>query len=169
MKRYLKRVVWPAVYITAIIMGIGFLFMGGLTVALIATGDKSLISPLSLIPITGMVGALLLFTLCLLGGHAVYRHSNGTDWFKLKYLLPISFSSKKGLVLLVGFLTLAVTTSAIAAPVPFAGVAGITAMERAELKKVQEQNLLRWQLQLRQNSCLACHYNRNGPSPLPHN
>lgn len=89
---YLKKVVWPAVYVTAIIITIWALAIGGLTVALISLGDESLVSLPSLMPAPGVIGAATLLTLCLFGGHSVYRHSNGEDWIKFRYLLPRSFS-----------------------------------------------------------------------------
>jgi hypothetical protein len=89
---YLKRVIWPAVYITAVVMGIWSLVIGGLTVALIATGDESVVRLPSLMPIPAILSTVTLLTVCLLCGHTVYKHSNGEDWLKFRYLLPRSFS-----------------------------------------------------------------------------
>jgi hypothetical protein len=45
----------------------------------------------------------------------------------------------------------------------------LTETQRDVLQKVQEQNLLRRQRQLKENFCLTCHYDRKGPGPLPSN
>ena len=89
---YLKRVVWPAVYIALLVMCIWLLFVGFLHILLISQGDKFIISFFLPIRTLFVLGSLIIFTLALTGGHTIYRHSNGENWIKLRYLLPRSFS-----------------------------------------------------------------------------